>query len=375
MSSYSNEKENDIVETLTQQIDDSNDTLLAMVLGANLVFPAVLNAAIELNLFEIIDKESSLDNGGFMSSFEIASKLPTQHSDLPNRLDRMLRLLATHSLLSISNRANDDDGSLVRVYGLTPSGKYFVNGENDCGYLGSMASYLSHPAFSGVWLNLKEAVMNPQIDLFKRVHGISVFEYFKKDPQINNIFNKSMTDTCAIHMKRILEIYKGFEGISTLVDVGGGDGQSLKTIISKYPSIKAINFDLPQVIENTSPFQGIENVGGSMFESVPQGDAIMLKFVCHNWSDEKCLEILSNCHKALPPNGKIILVEFLSPEDLGSTNASKMVSIVDNIMFITAGGKERTPKEYESLGKKCGFSKLEVICRAFSILGVMELYK
>ncbi|WJX80732.1 hypothetical protein P8452_63690 [Trifolium repens] len=185
-----------------------------------------------------------------------------------------------------------------------------------------------------------------------------------------------MTDTCAIHLKKILEIYKGFEGITTLVDVGGGNGQSLKTIISKYPSIKAINFDLPQVIDNTPPFPGIENVGGSMFESVPQGDAIMLKFICHNWSDEKCLEILSNCHKALPPNGKVILVEFLFPEDLGSTNnASKMVSAIDNIMFITAGGKERSPKEYEILGQKFGFSKLQVICRAFSILGVMELYK
>jgi caffeic acid 3-O-methyltransferase len=151
MNSYSNEKENHAVETLNPQIDDNNDTLLAMVLGANLVFPAVLNAAIELNLFEIIAKENSLDNGGFLSAFEIASKLPTQHSDLPNRLDRMLRLLASHSLLSVSNRTNDDDGSLVRVYGLTPSGKYFVNDENDTGYLGSMASYLSHPAFSGVW--------------------------------------------------------------------------------------------------------------------------------------------------------------------------------------------------------------------------------
>jgi caffeic acid 3-O-methyltransferase len=86
-----------------------------------------------------------------MSCFEIASKLPTQHSDLPNRLDRMLRLLASYSLLSISTRTNDDDGSSVRVYGLTPSGKYFVNGENDNGYMGSLVSYLSHPALSGVW--------------------------------------------------------------------------------------------------------------------------------------------------------------------------------------------------------------------------------
>ena len=125
------------------QIDDS-DTLLAMVLGANLVFPAVLNAAIQLNLFEIIDD-------GFMSSFEIASKLPTQHSDLPNRLERMLRLLASYSLLSISTRTNDD-GSIVRVYGITPSGEYFCYDENiDHGYLGSFKSFMGHPALIGLW--------------------------------------------------------------------------------------------------------------------------------------------------------------------------------------------------------------------------------
>jgi isoliquiritigenin 2'-O-methyltransferase len=144
--SYTNEKENHVLESHTPQIDD-NDTLSAMVLGANLVFPAVLNAAIELNLFDIIAKES---NGRFLSSFEIASKLPTQHSDLPNRLDRMLRLLASYSLLSISTRTNDA-GKMVRIYGITPSGKYFVSNENDRGYLGSMTSYLCHPAFLGVF--------------------------------------------------------------------------------------------------------------------------------------------------------------------------------------------------------------------------------
>jgi len=65
-----------------------------------------------------------------------------------------------------------------------------------------------------------------------------------------------MTQMCTIHMKIILEIYKGYEGISTLVDVGGGNGQSLKMIISKYPSIKAINFDLPQVIEHAPSSPG-----------------------------------------------------------------------------------------------------------------------
>ncbi|CAL5191161.1 unnamed protein product [Lathyrus oleraceus] len=368
MGSYSNEKESNIVETVTPQTEtDDSDTLLAMVLGANLVFPAVLNAAIELKLFEIIGNE-------FMSAIEIASKLPAQHSDLPNRLERMLYMLASYSLLSVSSCTNDD-GSKVRVYGVTRSGKYFVNDENDGGYLGSFTSFMCHRALLGVWLNFKEAIIDPEIDVFKKVNGISKYEYFGTDPQINQLFNRSMTDTCNVHIKKILDIYKGFEGVSTLVDVGGGNGQSLKLIIAKYPSIKAINFDLPQVIDNAPSFTGIEHVGGSMFESIPQGDAIILKAVCHNWTDEQCVEILRNCHKALPPNGKVIIIELAQPEDPEPTDASRMIATIDNIMFITAGGRERTPKEYESLGKQSGFSKLQVVCRAFSIVGVMELYK
>nr|ACJ84475.1 unknown [Medicago truncatula] len=367
MSSNSNDKVNHVVETHTPQIDD-NETLSAMVLGSNLVFPAVLNAAIQLNLFEII-------GDGFKSAIEIASNLPTQHSDLPNRLDRMLRLLASYSLLSISTRTNDD-GSIVRVFGTTPSGKYFCYDENsDHGYVGSFTSFMCHPALIGSWLNFKDAVLDPEIDLFKKVNGISKYEYFGKDPQINQIFNKSMTNMTKIHMKEILEKYKGYEGISTLVDIGGGNGQTLKMIIEKYPSIKGINFDLPQVIENASPIPGIEHVGGSMFESVPQGDAIMLKAVCHNWSDEKCIEIFSNCYKALPQNGKVILVELALPECPEPTNASRFASIIDNIMFINAGGKERTPKEYEIFAQRSGSSRLEVVCCAFSIIGVMEIYK
>ncbi|XP_027352841.1 isoliquiritigenin 2'-O-methyltransferase-like [Abrus precatorius] len=369
MGSYSLEKENH-----TSQRDDTDVVLLAMVLGSNVVFPAALNAAIQLNLFEIIAKESSPESSGFMSPLEIASKLPTQHTDLPNRLDRMLRLLASYSLLTVSTRTNED-GSMVRVYGISSSGKYFVSDENGDGYLASFTSFLCHRVLLEVWLNFKEVVIDPEIDLFKKVHGMSKFEYFGKDPEINHVFNKAMDDICTTHMKKILGEYTGYEGISTLVDVGGGTGQCLKMIITKYPSIKGINFDLPHVIENAPSLPGIEHIGGNMFEGVPQGDAIILKAICHNWSDEKCLEVLSNCHKALPPNGKVIVGDFILPEEPEPTKEYKVISILDNIMFITPGGRERTEKQFESLGKHSGFSKFQVVCRVFSSLGVMEYYK
>jgi len=103
-------------------------------------------------------------------------------------------------------------------------------------------------------------VIDPEIDLFKKVHGMSKFEYFGKYPEINHVFNTAMHDICTSHMKKILEVYTGYEGISTLVDVGGGTGQCLKMIISKYPLIKGINFDLPHVIENSPPVPGNQSI-------------------------------------------------------------------------------------------------------------------
>ncbi|RZB44456.1 Isoliquiritigenin 2'-O-methyltransferase isoform D [Glycine soja] len=226
--------------------------LSAMLLSTNLVYPAVLNAAIELNLFEIIAKATPA--GSFMSSHEIASKLPTQHPDLPNRLDRMLRLLASYSVLTTSTRTTHH-GATETVYGLSQVGQYFVP-DGTRGYLASFTAFVCYPPLLQVWLNFKEAVVDADIDLFKKILGVTMYQYMENDPKMNQIFNKSMANLCATEMSRILEIYTGFEGISTLVDVGGGNGQNLKMIISKYPLIKGINFDLPQVIENALPLPG-----------------------------------------------------------------------------------------------------------------------
>ncbi|XLR45898.1 hypothetical protein HN51_030000 [Arachis hypogaea] len=73
--------------------------------------------------------------------------------------------------------------------------------------------------------------------------------------------------------------------------------------------------------------------------------------VCHNWSDEKCITVLKNCYKALEENGKVIIFEMIMPEEPDSSNASNLVSIVDNSMFLHAGGKDRTEKEFGKLSK------------------------
>jgi len=133
--------------TTSPQKSDEGARVSAMLLSTAVVYPAVLNAAIELNLFEIIAKATP--HGSFMSPHEIASELPNQHPDLPDRLDRMLRLLASYSLLTSSTRTTQH-GATETVYGLSQIGQYYATGATT-GYFASFASYLSCPALSQLW--------------------------------------------------------------------------------------------------------------------------------------------------------------------------------------------------------------------------------
>ncbi|CDY18302.1 BnaC09g30540D [Brassica napus] len=204
---------------------------------------------------------------------------------------------------------------------------------------------------------------------------MSAFEYHGTDLRFNKVFNNGMSNHSTITMKKILETYNGFEGLVSLVDVGGGIGATLKMIVSKYPNLKGINFDLPHVIEDAPSHPGVEHVGGDMFVSVPKGDAIFMKWICHDWSDEHCLKFLKNCYEALPENGKVILAECILPETLDSSLSTKQVVNVDCIMLaLNPGGKERTEKEYEALAKGSGFEGIKVVCNVFGVY-VIELLK
>ena len=92
---------------------------------------------------------------------------------------------------------------------------------------------------------------------FNRAYGMTAFEYPRTDQRFNRVFNRAMSNHTTLIIKKILEIYKGFEGLNVLVDVGGGIGVTLSIITSKYPHLKAINFDLPHVLADAPSYSGI----------------------------------------------------------------------------------------------------------------------
>ncbi|XVF39384.1 hypothetical protein PTKIN_Ptkin01aG0030400 [Pterospermum kingtungense] len=371
------------------------------------VLPMVLNTIIELNVFEIIDQAPAPE----VSAAYIVSKLPQTSNNRhgSSALDRMLRLLATHSLLTSSTRKLEN-GGYERLYGVTKAGKLFIKSEH--GSLASFSFLSSSHSYLGCYI--KDAVLEGAIP-FNKAKNMSVYEYMQKDPELNEGFDKAMSDQSLILVNQILKHYDGFEGLTSLVDVGGQSlyrplplqdypptslesdsmiavgwvskpsaaawkgsngfvDNDLKFLVVQKKKKRGINFDLPRVSNNATSYKGIENVEGDMFKEVPNGSAILLKWILHNWNDEDCLRILKNCYEALPDTGKVIVMEMVYPEMVGTSPLSKYASQFDNTMLMGFGAKERSEEEYKALAMAAGFSGFQV---AFYVYGhgIIEFHK
>ncbi|XP_073130526.1 caffeic acid 3-O-methyltransferase 1 [Henckelia pumila] len=355
------------MQLMEQSGNEEEACLFAMQLASASVLPMVLKSAIDLNLLELIKKA-----GSFVSPAQLAAQIPTTNPEAHVMLDRILRLLASYSVVNCRLRTRPD-GGLERLYGLEPVCQFLT--KNDDGV--SMAPLVlmnQDKVLIESWFHLKDAVLDGGIP-FNKAYGMTAFEYHGTDPRFNKVFNQGMSNHSTIIMRKILEKYEGFHGLKSIVDVGGGTGATLNMIISKYPTIKGFNFDLPHVVEDAPSYPGVEHVGGDMFVSVPKGDAIFMKWICHDWSDEHCHKILKKCHEALPENGKVILAECVLPDAPDTGLSTKNTVHVDVIMLAhNPGGKERTEKEFEGLAKGAGFRGFQKVCCAYNSW-IMELHK
>ena len=209
---------------------------------------------------------------------------------------------------------------------------------------------------------------------FENLYGMPVFQYYAQNPEAGKTFDEAMTSVSATDKTEIAAEYD-FSSISKLVDVGGGHGSLLASILKANPTMEGILFDRPSVIEGAKSVieaEGVSKrcqiVAGNFFESVPSGDAYILKYVIHLLDDERAIAILKNCHRAMAENGKLLLVERLIPPG----NEPFWGKFLDIHMLIgISGGRERTKMEYQALYEASGF-KLTKIITTKSNVSVIE---
>ncbi|PPR93532.1 hypothetical protein GOBAR_AA27140 [Gossypium barbadense] len=327
--------------------EEKADVLQAMYLATISSLPFTLKVAVDLGLLDIIAKAADTPPGT-VSVAEIVSKLPTNNPNATSIVDRMLRLLAAHSILTC-DQITGQYGLTQRSYGLASVGKYFFQNEDGVSFAPLLRMFLEKYILGSF--------------------GKHLFELLADDDDMSKSFNQAMSIYTTLIMNQVLETYKGFEGVSQVVDVGGGIGTNLKLIVSKHPQIRGINFDLPQVIKDAVPCPGVEHVAGDMFTEIPKAEVIFMKSMLHDWGDDRL------CYDALPEKGKIVSVESIIPEIPETDVITKTIFQRDVALFhILPGAKERTKQELEALAKQAGFSSLKIVCPVYN-MWVMEICK
>jgi O-methyltransferase len=232
------------------------------------------------------------------------------------------------------------------------------------GSIGAAALFYSLPFVEDTWAQLLHGVKTGEMP-FVKAHGVSLFEYFEKHPEDFATFNETMTSISSTENPAIAAAYK-FSGIRTLVDVGGGHGSLLATILQANPKLKGVLFDLPPVITSAKQDQRVTAKGiaerrtleaGNVFQAVPKGgDAYIIKRVLHDWDDEQCAKILANCCAAMSEKGRVLVVESVIPPG----NKPDRGKFIDVVMLLI-GGRERTKEEFAALLRKAGLKLTRVV--------------
>lgn len=227
-------------------------------------------------------------------------------------------------------------------------------------------------AYLRTWANLSYSVRTGQ-PAFEYLYGKAWFDYLSEHPVLAQIFNDAMSSGSANVGAAIVDSHD-FSGYRKIVDVGGGHGALLALILDRNVTASGVLFDTPEVIASTKGAiddyiaQGrAEKVTGSFFEAVPQGgDAYVLKYIVHDWDDDRAVAILKNCRQAMSENGRVLLVEIVIPPG----NVPSPGKFLDLTMLLFFHSRERTEAEYRDLLRQAGLELINVTPTAspFSII-------
>jgi SAM-dependent methyltransferase len=287
------------------------------------------------------------------SADELADRL---HAN-PQALYRLLRTLVGIGLL-----ADAGDG----LFALTPVGACLRSDAPD----GMRAWALCEGAeyYQGAWMNLTHAIQTGET-AFEHTHGTSFYQYLARHPETGHDFSRAMLDYARLIAEAVVACYD-FAGVRRVVDIGCSHGRLLSAILRANPTVSGVLFDRPEIIERTGEsIRGTElaaraeMVAGDFFESLPAGgDLYILSRILMDYDDERSVRLLRNCHRAMGPGGRVLIVQLLMPEQGGPPDERLFEAAVSDLnMLVLTGGRERTEGEYRTLLGRAGFRLSRVV--------------
>jgi hypothetical protein len=312
-------------------------------LGTGFIFTAALQPVVRIGIPDLLAKDPAS-----------VSELAAQADVNADALYRVLRLLASVDVV---------EELPGKKFAATPVSELLRS--DVPGSMRDMVLWMGNPFHFKVWGELGYSIQTGK-PAVEHVYGKSCFDAIFGDPEVASDFNNGMSALSRMIAPALLDTYD-FSGIGTLVDIAGGHGAVLCEVLSRYPKMKGILFDIPNVIQeatchicNLKMDDRCRTISGSFFEQVPAGgDAYYMQHIIHDWDDEPALKILGNCRRALEgnPSGVLLLVDAVVPQN-SEPHTSKWLDLE---MLLMPGGRERTEPEWHALMNKAGFEITRII--------------
>ena len=293
-----------------------------------------------------------------------ASELAAATGAHGDSLYRVLRMLAAKGIFA-------EDGQ--HRFHLTPAASLLRTGA-----AGGLRDRLSSTWQNVVWTvygELPHTVMTGE-PAFDRAYGMPFFDYLAENPEVNSSFDRAMAQISGPENQAVAAAYD-FGAHCLVVDVGGGRGGLLAAVLDRYPTVRGVLFDQPQVVADANlladryPAGRCTTAAGDFFRSVPpDGDAYILKRIIHDWDDDTAVDLLCRCRAALHPGrSRILVVEAV----IQPGNGADPHKAQDVGMMLLTRGRERTAEEFRSLFARSGLGLQRIIpTQAGSTLSILE---
>jgi hypothetical protein len=208
-----------------------------------------------------------------------------------------------------------------------------------------------------MWLSWNELVPSVRTGErpWERANGMPVFEFYGRNPERAATFGAAMAQHTRDAAPAIVAAVD-FSRFRTVMDLGGGEGALMAEILRVHPDIEGVVFDLPEALPSEAAWRVVP---GDFFAAVPEGaDAYVLKQVLHDWDDERALTILRNCRAAMGPGARVLILDRILEEPV--TAGDPYVSLLDMLMLVVTGGRERTEREFRELVAAAGLMLVDI---------------
>ncbi|XP_057796260.1 flavonoid 8-O-methyltransferase 1-like [Salvia miltiorrhiza] len=341
---------------LANAVDSTQEFLDAQTHVWNLTFNFInsmsLKSALQLGIPDIIRK-----HGKPITLSQLADALPINKAK-SHGLHRLMRILVHSKIFDLVKNDEGED-----AYSLTVASRLLLRDE-PFGFAHFALSMID-PVVVDSFHHVTEWFGDECPTPFFTRNGTTVWEYAGNDKNWNKLFNEGMASDARFTGNFLVENCKHvFEGLNTVVDVAGGTGAVAKAAAAAFPGLKCTVLDLPHVVAGLEGSQNLSFVSGNMFEFIPPADAVILKWILHDWNDEHCVKILEKCKEAILASkengGKVIIVDMVVDYEKQEDKAIETHLFFDMLMMIGLAGKERTEKEWAKLFSVAGFQNYKI---------------